>query len=145
MKYSLAIAILLSGLASPRSLHAQPAHELLPTSSLPPLHIDQPPPSGIGGLVMGGVGLGLGTVNLATIPVCYAEFYPPEAKNVCIGMSVGLGVALISVGIPSLIIGKKRHDRYRAWRARQSAGLSLEGVGVLPQSTGAQLMLQARF
>ena len=94
---------------------------------------------------MGGVGLGLGTVNLATIPVCYAEFYPPEAKNVCIGMSVGLGVALISVGIPSLIIGKKRHDRYRAWRARQSAGLSLEGVSILPHSTGAQLMLQARF
>ena len=145
MKHSLVIAILVAGLASPRSLHAQPEHQAPPPASLPPLHIDRPPPSGIGALVVGGVGLGLGTVNLATIPVCYAEFYPPEAKNICIGMSVGLGVALISVGIPSLIIGKKRRDRYRAWRARQSAALSLEGVGVSPERAGAQLLLRARF
>lgn len=128
---------------------AQPAAVAAPNNTtLPPLasDLDPPPPSGIGALVMGGVGIGLGTINLATIPVCTAEFYPSEATSVCIGMSIGIGVALLGVGIPSLVIGKLRRERYRAWRERHRAPTALlEGLQVVPRNGGGQLLLQARF
>src|SRR5690349_1387784 len=110
------------------SARAQPAPAAAPAATtLPPLasDLDPPPASGIGALVMGGVGIGLGTINLATIPVCTADFYPSEAAGVCIGLSIGVGVALLGVGIPSLIVGKLRRERYRAWRERHRAPSAL--------------------
>jgi hypothetical protein len=104
------------------------------------------PPSGIGGIVMGAVGLGLGGINLATIPVCYASFYPAEAKDLCVWASVGVGSALVAVGIPSLIVGIIRRKRYKAWRQQRVLnGATLKSIAVAPVLGGGQLLLRAAF
>lgn len=104
------------------------------------------PPSGIGGIVLGAVGLGLGGLNLVTIPVCFADFYPAEATDLCVALSAGVGAALVAVGIPSLIVGKIRRKRYKEWRRQQARrGPSLEGIAVAPVPGGGQMLMRTRF
>lgn len=141
MNYGLMLAVLLLALLLPQQGEAQSALE----NEMPPAPVAEHftsnarPPSGIGGIVMGAVGLGLGGINLATIPVCYASYYPADAKDLCVALSIGLGSALVAVGIPSLIVGIIRRKRYKAWRQERVQG------GVAPMLGGAQLLLRTNF
>jgi hypothetical protein len=84
----------------------------------PPPQFEPTPPSGIGALAVGAGGFAIAGMNLVTIPVCYADFYPYDARPCVISSLVIAGVAL-SVAIPSLLVGLRRRGRYKAWRARQ--------------------------
>jgi hypothetical protein len=84
----------------------------------PPPQLEPTPPSGIGALVVGAAGFATAGSNLVTIPVCYANFYPYDARPCTIASLVIVGVAL-SVAVPSLVVGLHRRARYKAWRARQ--------------------------
>lgn len=89
----------------------------------PPPQFEPPPPSGIGAVVVGYSGIGLAGLYLVTIPTCYAKFYPwPVDERACAITSVALAGVALSVGIPSLVVGLRRRERYKAWRARQLGG-----------------------
>lgn len=137
---------LLLAVLSPASASAQePGYEMPP----PPAgasYGSERPKSGIGGIVMGAVGLGLGGINLATIPVCYASFYPANATDLCVIMSVSVGSVLVAVGIPSLIVGKIRRNRYKEWkRAQMGARFKLDGVAPVALRGGGGMALSGRF
>jgi hypothetical protein len=87
----------------------------------PPPQLEPPPPSGIGAMSVGFGAFGFGALNLVTIPICYADFYPGEPRG-CVIASVTIAGVAFAVGIPSLIVGFKRHARFKAWRARQVSG-----------------------
>jgi hypothetical protein len=74
------------------------------------------PSSGVALTVVGGVALGIGAINLATIPICSANFYPRDAKDACVVASVTFGVIGVGVGLPLLLVGINQRSKYKAWR-----------------------------
>lgn len=145
MKAVLTFGLLFIALLVPDPVAAQAAldDEVPPAA---PHFYHSKPPSGIGGIVMGAVGLGLGGINLATLPVCYASFYPDDAETLCVHASLGVGSVLIAVGIPSLIVGIVRRKRYKKWREqRAQRGSLLRGIAVAPLRGGGQLLLRRAF
>jgi hypothetical protein len=101
----------------------------------------------VGGIVVGAVGLGQGTLALATIPICFASFYPNEAQPFCVGSSVLFGVGGYAVGAVGLSLGLKRRARYKAWRKRelQRRGVALDDVGFGYASGQGRLQLRFAF
>jgi hypothetical protein len=119
-----------------------------PVAGAPPaLHDDPRPRSGVGGIVVGAVGLGQGTLALATIPICFASFYPNEAQPFCVGSSVLFGVGGYAVGAVGLSLGLKRRARYKAWRQREleRRGVALDGFSGGYHAGQATLLLRLRF
>jgi hypothetical protein len=144
MLRALVIACLLGVVALQSSLaHAQASQPPAYYASPPPM--DPKPRGGVGGVVVGAAGFGLAVLNLATLPICYASFYPSEAEGACVvlsGVFAGLGV---TAGITGLAIGIPRRKRYKAWKARQRASL-LEGLRLTPTAQGgAGLTWGTRF
>lgn len=82
---------------------------------------DPRPSSGIGAVVTGSILLGVGALNLVTIPVCFMDSYPEASQDLCVGLSAGLGGTLVSVGLPLLIVGVVKRKRFKAWRRRNTA------------------------
>jgi hypothetical protein len=79
---------------------------------------DPQPSTGTGLIVAGWIATGLGLLNLATLPVCYADFYPSEAQDTCVTLSAVLAGVGISLGVPFLIIGYNKRADYKAWKKR---------------------------
>lgn len=103
----------------------------------------RPPPSGLGGIIVGWAGLGLGAASLAIIPVCSASFYPESAKTSCIvGQAILGGGAFVASAI-GFIVGYPRRATYRQWRASQRSALS--GLGVTSAPAGAGLSYRLVF
>jgi hypothetical protein len=133
-------------LLAPTSASAEQAGYEVPPPPAGATYSSERPKSGIGGIVMGSVGLGLGAMNLATIPVCYASFYPANATELCTIMSLSVGSVLIAVGIPSLIVGKIRRNRYKEWkRARMGGRVLVEDVAPVGVAGGGGIAIKGRF
>lgn len=98
------------------------------------------PPSGIGGLVVGWAGLGWGVLNLGTLPLCFADFYPREARPICTATSLTLGAGGLIAAAIGLSVGYPRRTVYKRWRARQSTRITL-----VPVSQGALVHLTLPF
>jgi hypothetical protein len=100
---------------------------------------DPRPRSGLGGLIVGYGGLSFAVFNLATVPLC--DLYPPDAQDVCIGMSVTFIVGGVIAAIPGIIIGHSRRREYKEWRERQTTGLRFEtaDVSLLGERPGLRL------
>jgi hypothetical protein len=149
MKRLLPLCLVLLSLivACNAAAQASAEHEVPPPPVAEHYSSGKPPPSGIGGIVLGAVGLGLGAINLASIPICHSSLYPANAADLCFGLSIGLGAALVGVGIPSLIVGIIRRKRYKEWRSQRVAqrGIDLDNVKVAPLLGGGQLLLRASF
>lgn len=112
--------------------------------STPAAAVEFEPPSGLGMTITGGIMAGVGLMNLATMPLCRADFYVEsvgtEGSNVCMvaaGVYAGVG---LGVGVPMFVAGKKRRAAYKAWRERHEPT-----VGVAPQPGGAAVAWSARF
>jgi hypothetical protein len=129
---------LLLALAGAASAAAQPAAGYQP----PPLEYGYPPPaeppprSGLGALIVGSIGMGIGTLNLATLPVCFADFFPSEEQTWCVAEAAVFAGLGLGVGIPVFVLGRRRRAAYKEWQRRQppplrpTGSLRLQGTGM---------------
>jgi hypothetical protein len=102
------------------------------------------PPSGIGGVVVGWAGLGFGVFNLATLPLCFMEFYPRKAKTLCMVSSGVLSAGGFIASAIGLSIGYPRRAEYRRWRAGRVAA-QLDRLRVAPSREGALFSYALHF
>jgi hypothetical protein len=94
---------------------------------------DPRPSSGVGLVVAGWIATGVGLLNFAVLPLCSADFYPPDQEDFCVGVQVGVGSVGLLVGIPLLIIGYNQRADYKAWKTR-NYGAAHDGLGLSLQS-----------
>jgi hypothetical protein len=80
---------------------------------------DLQPSTGTGLIVAGWIAVGVGLLNLATLPICFADFYPSESKDLCVGMSAAIAGVGVAVGVPLLIIGYNQRADYKEWKQRR--------------------------
>lgn len=117
---------------------------------MPPLTLqsdiaDPKPSSGIGLIVVGWVASGIGALNLATLPICFADFYPEESKGLCIGLSAAFAGVGFAVGLPALIIGYNQRSDYKAWKKRHALVGLLMDTSLALDRDGARLSLRGEL
>jgi len=106
---------------------------------------DPQPSTGNGLVVAGWIATGLGVLNLATLPICFADFYPEESEDLCVGASAVIGGVGLALGVPFLIVGYNQKADYREWRARNGIAYHLMNTQVTLASDGASLRYSASF
>jgi hypothetical protein len=79
---------------------------------------DPQPSTGVGMIVAGWILGGIGVLNLATLPLCYADFYPSNAEDLCVALSAVIGGLGLGIGIPLLIVGYNNRSDYKDWQRR---------------------------
>jgi hypothetical protein len=125
------------------TLASAPALAQDPETAVP---AGKPPSTGIGMIVTGSILTGLGAVNLITAPICKTSAIPdPTSQDVCLGTSLVLGGAFAAVGIPLLLVGVNRHNRYVEWKRQHQALSALTDLGVAPTRGGAALTWHTSF
>lgn len=114
---------------------------LLVQRSLPIAQVDYSsrPSSGTGWIVVGWIALGVGALNLASLPVCYADFYPEGAKDVCVYASIGIAAVAIPLGVTSLIVGYNQRSEYERWRRNNGFARHLERLRLAVRDDGMLL------
>ncbi len=120
------------------------AQKYVPFEEYGPPTADPKPSRGIGGLVVGSAGLFIATLNLATLPICQASFYPDDARTTCRALSFGFASVATLVAIPALSIGIVKRRRYKAWKARRFPRVAALPT-LVPQPQGATLAIHGRF
>lgn len=107
---------------------------------------DDPRPStGTGLIVAGWIATGVGVLNLVTLPICFADFYPEESENLCVIGSATLGGLGLALGVPFLIAGYNNKSDYREWKARNGVAYHLMNTQVTLASDGAGVSYRAAF
>ncbi len=96
-------------------------------------------------IIPGWVLSGYGVVNLALIPVCRADFYPENARDICVALSIGVGVAGLGVGIPLLVLGYNRRAKRKAWEQQHSALNHLLRTQLALQNNSALVVYRGTF
>ena len=94
------------------------------------------PSSGLGPIIAGWAVSGFGVLNGAAIPVCFADFYPKKAKDICIGASIAVAGVGLAVGIPLLIIGYNQKAARNAWREKRGLAYNLSNLHLAALSGG---------
>lgn len=92
---------------------------------MPPAAL-QPPPSGLGALITGWIFVGIGGLNLVTMPICSSDIVDPSMEEGCYAATGIFAGVLIGVGIPLVIIGSKKYKVYKSWRAEHPEHAVLE-------------------
>ena len=106
---------------------------------------DPQPSTGTGLVVAGWIATGIGVLNLATLPICFADFYPEESENLCVIGSATLGGVGLALGIPFLIVGYNNKADYREWKARNGVAYHLQNTHVTVANDGVGLSYRAAF
>jgi hypothetical protein len=102
------------------------------------------PPSGLGKIITGWVFVGLGALNLATLPICFSDVYKQQnTKDICIGASATIAVVGVTVGLPLLLVGYHQRKKYKAWEEQGALLLERTTVAALPG--GGEVLYTARF
>jgi hypothetical protein len=121
-----------------------PAAAWAQTAPNEPMH-DPQPSTGTGLIVAGWIATGIGVLNLATLPICFADFYPEDSENLCVIGSATLGGVGLALGVPFLIVGYNNKADYREWQARRGMAYHLMNTQVTLASDGAALSYRAEF
>jgi hypothetical protein len=153
LRAPLLIALLLLSAAERTAAQSQPAEKVAvlpalaratPTANWMLQH-DAPPSSGIPQVVVGWAALGIGVLNLALIPVCFADFYPDKGRDICKYGSIGLGAVGLAVGIPFLIMGYNQRARRADWERKRNGFGLLENLHFAAHGGGWALGYRAEF
>jgi hypothetical protein len=103
------------------------------------------PSSGLGLIIAGWILTGVGALNLATLPVCYADFYQTYADgDVCVAGSVAIGAIGLGLGIPFLIVGYNNRAKHNLWESQQTVSL-WKRARIVPLHGGAAASLALPF
>ncbi len=133
MKTGLVASVLGLGLvtfrASGRAQPPDPPDSASPVTR-PATQPSPEPSSGLGLIIAGWISSGAGALNLAQLPVCYADFYPSEAGDLCVGLSIGIGIVGLGVGIPMLISGYSERATHKKWESQHAILNQLSHTGV---------------
>ncbi|MEY4577578.1 MAG: hypothetical protein RL701_2281 [Pseudomonadota bacterium] len=103
------------------------------------------PSSGMGQRVAGFVLIGLGALNLALLPVCFADFYPENSQNLCKVTSITVGAAALTIGIPLLIWGYVLKGRQSEWKHNRGLAYHVNKLTFAAQSGGAVLSYRSSW
>jgi len=106
---------------------------------------DPQPSTGTGLVVAGWIATGIGVLNLATLPICFADFYPEESEDLCVGASAVIGGVGLALGVPFLIVGYNNKADYREWQARNGIAYHLQNTHVTIANDGVGLSYRAAF
>jgi hypothetical protein len=106
---------------------------------------DTRPSTGTGLIVTGWILTGIAVLNLATLPVCFADFYPPESKDLCVVLSAVFAGAGTVVGVPLLIVGYNQRADYKAWKKRNGLIGHLLDTRVAFQNDAALLVYRTEI
>lgn len=126
------------------SLLVAPAFAVEPDEALP---VSAPPsaepPSGTAATIVGAILVGVGGINLLTVPVCRTDFYGeavgPVGQDACLASSLILGGGFVIAGVPVLLTGLKNRREHAEWEGAQAH----LGVNVTPRS--GQLVIAGSF
>jgi hypothetical protein len=98
------------------------------------------------GLIIAGWSVtGLGALNLLTIPVCKADFYPHDQRDLCVDLSVAVGVVGLGVGIPMLIVGYNQRAKHAEWQKHHALLNGLMHTQVALQNDSAFVVYRGSF
>jgi hypothetical protein len=106
---------------------------------------DDPPSSGVGMIITGWIMSGVGAMNLALIPVCSMDAYPRESRDLCIQLSIGVGVIGLGVGIPLLAVGYHQRSKFKEWKRQHAILNELLSTQVTLQNDSALLVYRGTF
>ena len=73
------------------------------------------PSTGLAGRIVGGIGLGLAGLNLATLPICTIDGYPEGLSDSCRAGTFALAGIFGTVGFIALVAGLSNKARHRRW------------------------------
>jgi hypothetical protein len=104
-----------------------------------------PPSNGVGLLVTGGIFTGVGAVNLLTAPICKTDLFSADTQTLCLGLSLGIGIPFVVVGIPLLVVGASRRGAYLEWKRSHGAATRLLDLDFKPVPGGGALTWHASF
>ena len=108
-----------------------------------PTPSDDRPSSGTGLLIGGGITTGIGALNFLTGAIeCSSSLVSSDNKDLCYGISFGLGGAGLAIGVPMLIIGANKRAAYKEWLKEHPA---VEGLSVVPLPGGGAVGYRAFF
>jgi hypothetical protein len=107
---------------------------------------DPRPPTGWVGIGVGIGGFVWAFSQAATIPFCFADFYPTEPEY-CLGASAVLGAGALAVGLTGILMGMKRRAAYKEWRTREleRRSPSLTGLDVGFAAGSGSLRVRVSF
>lgn len=138
------VCVLLAGLSCVCSASSAAAQQLVPFEQYGPPPSDPRPRSGIAGVIVGSAASGIAALNLGTLPMCYASFYPDDARDACTVLSFAFAGIATVVAVPALSIGIVRRKKYKAWKARNFPKVT-GSFAPAPLHGGAALMWSGRF
>jgi hypothetical protein len=116
-----------------------------PRSAVEPDSNDHPPSSGVGMIITGWIMSGVGVMNLALIPVCTMDAYPRQSRDLCVQLSIGVGVIGLGVGIPLLAVGYHKRSQFKTWKQRHAVLNELLSTEVMLQNESALLVYRGTF
>lgn len=64
--------------------------------------------SGLGLRIAGAIFVAYGVLNLVTTPICRSDSVAEDIQTTCIAASVGVGGTALLIGIPMLVVGRKK-------------------------------------
>jgi hypothetical protein len=96
-------------------------------------------------IVTGWILSGVGAVNLASIPLCNADFYPRDSRDLCVQLSIGFGVVGLGVGVPLLIVGYNKRAQFNEWKQEHAVVRELLSTRVALQNDSALFVYGGTF
>jgi hypothetical protein len=96
-------------------------------------------------IITGWIMSGVGVMNLALIPVCTMDAYPRQSRDLCVQLSIGVGVIGLGVGIPLLAVGYHNRSKFKTWKQRHAVLNELLSTEVALQNEAALLVYRGTF
>lgn len=80
------------------------------------------PATGLGWILGGSALTVAGATDLATAPLCQLSAIRSSAQPACVATSIAFGAALLGAGIPLVVVGARKREVWRSWRASVGVG-----------------------